>query len=210
MNLFHPDNPVIRFLSFLFDLILLNLLFVFSCIPIVTAGAALSAVYQVLFKIIDKKSPYILKGYLTAFKENFKPATLLWILIVIAGAGAEITLASIYSMEDQSFGLLQIPVFLLIFVIASIAVYAFPLLGRYQCGMKQLIKNIFVLSITHIPATVVIILFPAGILCIAYWLRLDIAMICCIAFVIGCVITLYPAACILLRIFQKYEDTAQG
>lgn len=205
MNLFHPDNPVIRFLSFLFDLILLNLLFVLSCIPIVTIGAALSAVYQVLFKIIDKKSPYIFKGYLTAFKENFKSATLLWIVIVIIGICAEAALASIYSDADQGMGFLQIPVFLLIFAIASIAVYAFPLLGRYQCGMKQLLKNIFVLSITNIPATVIIILFPLGILYIASAAKIHIAFVCCIAFVAGCVLTMYPAACVLLRIFQKYE-----
>ncbi|HBI59746.1 MAG TPA: hypothetical protein DDY31_00795, partial [Lachnospiraceae bacterium] len=164
MNLFHPDNPVMRFLSRIFDLILLNLLFVFSCIPIVTIGASLSAIYQILFKIIDKKDPYIFKGYIKAFRENFKPATLIWILTVLAGAGIYLALFAINAKSGQNLELLQIPIWILVFIIVSVATYAFPLLSRYQCSIKQLIINAFVLSIGNIPATVIIIVFPLGIL----------------------------------------------
>lgn len=206
MNLFHPDNPVMRFLSRIFDLILLNLLFVFSCIPIVTIGASLSAIYQILFKIIDKKDPYIFKGYIKAFRENFKPATLIWILTVLAGAGIYLALFAINAKSGQNLELLQIPIWILVFIIVSVATYAFPLLSRYQCGIKQLIINAFVLSIGNIPATVIIIVFPLGILYLASSAGLNIAVICCLAFTIGCSGILYLISYVLFQIFKKHED----
>lgn len=205
MNLFHPDNPVMRFLSRIFDLILLNLLFVFSCIPIVTIGASLSAIYQILFKIIDKKDPYIFKGYIKAFRENFKPATLIWILTVLAGAGIYLALFAINAKSGQNLELLQIPIWILVFIIVSVATYAFPLLSRYQCGIKQLIINAFVLSIGNIPATVIIIVFPLGILYLASSAGLNIAVICCLAFTIGCSGILYLISYVLFQIFRKHE-----
>lgn len=203
MNLFHPDNPVMRFLSRIFDLILLNLLFVFSCIPIVTIGASLSAIYQILFKIIDKKDPYIFKGYIKAFRENFKLATVLWVLTVLAGAGIYLALFAINIKSSLEF--FQIPVWILAFVIISVTTYAFPLLSRYQCGIKQLIINAFVLSIGNIPATVIIIVFPLGILYLASSAGLNIAVICCLAFTIGCSGTLYLISYVLFQIFKKHE-----
>lgn len=202
MNLFHPDNPVMRFLSRIFDLILLNLLFIFSCIPIITIGAALSAIYQILFKIIDKKDPYIFKGYIKAFRENFKPATLIWILTVLAGAGIYLALFAINAKSGQSLELLQIPIWILVFIIVSVATYAFPLLSRYQCGIKQLIINAFVLSIGNIPATVIIIVFPLGILYLASSAGLNIAVICCLAFTIGCSGILYLISYVLFQILS--------
>lgn len=205
MNLFHPDNPVMRFLARLFDLIILNLLFIFSCIPIVTIGAALSAIYQVLFKIIDKKDPYIFKGYLKALKENFKTATFLWIVIALIGTGISLALSAINSRMGQGYEFIQIPIWILVFIIASVAVYAFPLLSRYQCGIALLLKNAFVLSITNIPVTVIIIVFPLGLLYIASAAGLNIAVVCCIASTIGCSGTLYLVSYVLFQIFKKYE-----
>lgn len=40
---FNPDNPIMEFIAKIFDLILLNLIFIFSCVPIITIGASTSA-----------------------------------------------------------------------------------------------------------------------------------------------------------------------
>lgn len=205
-DLFNPDNPIIRFLSRIFDLLLLNLLFVASCIPIVTIGAAMSAAYQVIFKIIDKKDPYIAQSYIKAFKENLKPATVLWIFILFAGTCINFALSAVYNVPDEKYYFLQIPICLLVFVLASVTVYAFPLLSRYQCGMKQLLKNAIFLSIANIPATVMIAVFPLGFLYIASAFHIHLATICSLLFTVGCSGIMYIASFVLLRIFKKYEN----
>lgn len=206
MNLFHPDNPVMRILSRLFDLILLNLLFIFTCIPVITIGTSLSAMYHVLFKIIDKKDPYIFKSYLKAFRENLKPATLLWVLTALAGLGINFALSAVYSTKAQNVDFLQIPIWIFTFITAATAVYAFPLLSRYQIGIVPLIKNAFILSITNIPATVIIMVFPLGISYIAFAAGLNMAVVCCIISTIGCSGILYLISYVLFQIFKKYED----
>ncbi len=206
MNLFHPDNPVMRILSRLFDLILLNLLFIFTCIPVITIGTSLSAMYHVLFKIIDKKDPYIFKSYLKAFRENLKPATLLWVSTALAGLGINFALSAVYSTKAQNVDFLQIPIWIFTFITAATAVYAFPLLSRYQIGIVPLIKNAFILSITNIPATVIIMVFPLGISYIAFAAGLNMAVVCCIISTIGCSGILYLISYVLFQIFKKYED----
>ena len=205
-ELLHPDNPIIRFLTRLFDLMLLNLLLIISCIPIVTIGAAISATYHVIFKIIDKKDPYIVKSYFKAMKENFKHATLLWILILSAGICINTALFFIYNIPDKKFEFLQIPICLFIFILLSVAVYAFPLLSRYQCSMKQLLKNTMILSFTNIPATVIIAVFPLGIFYLASAFDINLAAACGFFVTIGCSGIMYIASFVLFRIFKKYEN----
>jgi hypothetical protein len=41
------ENPVIAFLNKMADLILLNLIFLLCCIPVVTIGPAITALYAV-------------------------------------------------------------------------------------------------------------------------------------------------------------------
>lgn len=205
-DLFHPDNPVMRFLTRLFDLILLNILFVICCIPIITIGASVSAAYQVIFKIIDKKDPYIVKNFFSAFKENFKQATLLWILLLIAGLCINAALFVIYNVLDKKFEFLLILVFLLFFIVVSVAVYAFPLMSRYQNNMTQLLKNALSISVTNIPATVIIAVFPLGLLYMTSVFDMNLATVCCLVSIIGCSVIMYISSYVLLHIFKKFEN----
>ena len=49
---FNPDNPIMEFIAKIFDLILLNLIFIFSCVPIITIGASTSALSYVTLKFV--------------------------------------------------------------------------------------------------------------------------------------------------------------
>ena len=42
-NLFSLENPLMRFLARVFDMIVTNALFLICCVPVVTAGAAIAA-----------------------------------------------------------------------------------------------------------------------------------------------------------------------
>lgn len=54
---FNPDNPIMEFIAKIFDLILLNLLFIFSCVPIITIGASTSALSYVTLKMVRGEDP---------------------------------------------------------------------------------------------------------------------------------------------------------
>ena len=46
------DSPVIRLLGRLTDLMALNIIFLASCLPVITVGAAWTALYYVTFKMV--------------------------------------------------------------------------------------------------------------------------------------------------------------
>ena len=56
-KLFTEDNKIFQFLSLLADLMILTLQWLVACLPIVTIGAATTALYSVLFKIRQTLSP---------------------------------------------------------------------------------------------------------------------------------------------------------
>ena len=83
MKLFNLDSPVMVFLSKVANLMILNVLTIICCIPIFTAGAAITALYYVTIKMARGDDPYIIKGYFKSFKENFKQATIIWLIMLV-------------------------------------------------------------------------------------------------------------------------------
>ena len=84
-GLFNYDNPVWRFIGKLGDLVLLNLLWVICCIPVFTAGAATTAVYYVTLKLVRDDDGSTIKSFFHSFTQNFKQATAIWLMILVAG-----------------------------------------------------------------------------------------------------------------------------
>jgi uncharacterized membrane protein YesL len=72
-----------KFLGRLGDIIILNLIFVVTSLPVITIGTALSALYAVAMKLARGEDPSILKEYMKAFKRNMKPATIMMLVISI-------------------------------------------------------------------------------------------------------------------------------
>ena len=86
-GLFNYDNPVWRFIGKLGDLILLNILWIVCSIPIVTAGAATTAVYYVTLKLVrDENDGTIKKLFSIPLRRNFVQSTIIWVILLAAGA----------------------------------------------------------------------------------------------------------------------------
>ena len=73
------DNPVIRFIIKIFDCMVLSVLWAVFSLPIITMGAASTALYSAVYHHIRMEEGYLWKSFWTAFKENFKRSTLSWL-----------------------------------------------------------------------------------------------------------------------------------
>ena len=74
---FNMDNKFFVFMGKIADLCMLNLLCIICCIPIVTAGASLTALYYVTMKMVRNEEAYIFRSFFRSFKQNFKQATVI-------------------------------------------------------------------------------------------------------------------------------------
>ena len=82
-KIFDMDSPVMRVLNRVGDLLILNVLMIVCCIPVITAGAAFTAMHYVLLKIVRGEEGYLIRGFFKSFRSNFRQATLIWLLSLI-------------------------------------------------------------------------------------------------------------------------------
>ena len=85
MQSLNPDSKVLRFFSFLADLILLSFFFVISCIPIITVGPAMSALYGI-FRDSNDHDSSILRRYWHQFRNHFRPSLICWSIQILLNA----------------------------------------------------------------------------------------------------------------------------
>ena len=145
-----------RFLERIFDLIAVNLMTMLLCIPLVTAGAAMTALYKTMFDIREQKGRTI-TGYWRTFRAEFRPALPLGLLCVavIAAYVGYIVLLYPRLVEEKTWAwLILSSVGALFFFPMS---FVFPLFARFQNTVKQTLINAFLLSIRHLPITLILL-----------------------------------------------------
>ena len=79
----NPDSRIYHVFETAWNLILVNLLTLLTCIPVITAGASLSAMYDVLLRIRRKEEGVIHRNFFQAFRRNFAQATILWAMFAL-------------------------------------------------------------------------------------------------------------------------------
>ena len=85
-RIFSLDSPLFSFLNKVADLILLNILTMICCLPIITIGASMTALHYVVLKMVRDEESYIVRSYFKSFRQNFKQATIIWLILLLVGA----------------------------------------------------------------------------------------------------------------------------
>ena len=202
MKLFNLDSPVMVFLTKVANLMILNLLTIICCIPIITVGPAVTALYYVTIKLARGDEPYIVKSYFKSFKENFKQATILWIvmlaLIIVLILDWEVV---VLMMSGTGAKIMKVVLGVVTIFFVMTALYIFPVLSRFENTIKQTVKNAFLISIMSLPKTVVIILIhllPLGLLLLTIQALPFL-------FLLGMPAVAYLSSMMFVRVFKKFE-----
>lgn len=167
-KIFNFEGPVFTFLSRLADLFWLNLLYILCCIPVITAGAATTALYYVTLKMAKDEEGYITKSYFKSFKQNFVQATVIWLVILVIGVVMFMDLrianggnmAEILKTTTVS-NVVIVAVGVMLIILCMTLTYVFPLLAQFDNTVINTVKNAFLLSIRHLPYTFLMILITA-------------------------------------------------
>ena len=156
MKLFSLDSPVMKALSFIGDLIILNVLFLVCCIPLVTIGASATALYTISMRMAAKDDRGILKPFFRAFKENFKKATVIWLTFLLIGAVLALGITMIYLNQSAFSNLIKVLYGVVILVYLVGLSWVFPLQAKFENSVKNTIKNAFIIGISRIGNSIVI------------------------------------------------------
>lgn len=198
---FDLDSPIMRFLTKLADLMILNILTIICCIPIFTIGASMTGLHYVLLKMVRDEDGYIAKAFFKSFKQNFKQATIIWLLIllfIIVFVGDIFILN--YSIINLSQAI-KVVLFAMALFVLMVSVYVFPVLSRFDNSIKNTIKNSLFMSILSFPKTILMILLKAVPFVILYFAPVAMPLV----FLFGISGTAYLSAMLYSGTFKKFE-----
>ena len=154
----NPDSRIMSFLAKLGDMFILNVLYLVCCIPVITIGAATTALYYNTLKMAENRESYVWREFLRTFQENFKQATIIWMIILVIGAvlvGDFLVMGGIGSQALASVTAIVVIV-VGVFLILT-AVYVFPVRARFDNSVLNIMKYSLLMAIRHLPSTVVIL-----------------------------------------------------
>ena len=156
-KLFSTENPVWRAMDRMGDLMILNFLFIFFSIPIFTIGASATALYSVTFKLLDETEGNIVKNYFKAFKSNFKQATAIWIIVLLAGLFLAYDAYLSYVSTSIVAKILMGIILLIAIIYAMWASWVFPVQSKFDNPVKVNIKNAALMMVIHMFPTTLLI-----------------------------------------------------
>lgn len=205
-NFFNLDSPVMRFLSKMADLMILNILVLLCSLPIITVGASLSAMHYVLIKMVRNEETYIVKMFFKSFKDNFIQATVEWlIMLVVIVIFAADYLIFFKSNADISSAIVVGVMFVTIIFIMT-GMYVFPLQARFVNTIRGTLKNAFLFMIINFPKSILMLLVYA--IPVALLLISDFAVPFIIMF--GVSAPSLAAVYLYRKVFAKFEPEEDG
>lgn len=158
-KLFSTENPVWRAMDKMSDLMILNFYFIIFSLPIFTIGASMTALYTVTFKMLDETEGNLFKNFFKAFKNNFKQATVIWLLVLAAGIFLVSDFMMAYTSTNFFMKIFMVVVGIVAIVYAMFVSWVFPLQCRFQNTIKATVKNALLMMVIHMfPTTLLITL----------------------------------------------------
>lgn len=152
-KLFNFESPLIRFLSRLGDLMILNLLFLLTSVPLVTIGASWTALYCVTLKMVREEEGSIPGSFFRSFRQNFRQATLLWLGVLALAALLVLDLWVLRGAAGTLEEIMRTCILLLGLLLLMVLQYLFPGLARFDASIKDTVRNACLLALGNLPKT---------------------------------------------------------
>lgn len=160
-NFLGNDSAFGRFMTKCGTIIAINVLFVISCIPFFTIGAAGTGMYYAVFEMLnmedegDAINPF--KAYWAGFRKNFIRMTLCWLafvgIMLLGYMNLQICAQWNGWIKNMSAGVIAVMIAAVV-----IMVYMFPVVAMFSGKLTELIKLSVSVAIAH-PLQLILILF---------------------------------------------------
>lgn len=206
MNLLNEDNVIHIFLNKLGDIIVANLLFLVCCIPIITIGPALTALYHCMLRTVKGNNNGTTKTFFRALKENFRQSLIVWLGLLAVGF---ILFLNIRFLQNTASAVSK-PLFYVSLGIAGLviilALYIFPVIAAFANTTMNLLKNAYVFAFLHFPSTLAIAVISILPMFMTYRDVKLMPLYACCWFFFGFGLTAYVNSLLLYRMFKPFLE----
>ena len=195
-----PDTPVLLMLAKACNIILLTLVWAVCCAPVVTIGAATTALYTVMWRISAGQDVRVIREFWDAMRTNWKVATASWGIMLLVGlllAGNMVALSGVQA-PPALLTLMKGAAGLVLISYLIVLHYLFAGIAKYYVTISQAFKNAWLWGMASLPRTLMLFCLSAVSVILVYFLEwLSIVLLA---------YTIYLQAVILNHIFLQYEN----
>lgn len=140
------------------DVVIVSALFLLFCIPVITIGPSISALYYTVYRKYQKKIDNLSQDFIHSFKDNLKNGIIIHLIysLYLAVAGFNIYFAFYGLGEVKLPDWYTIVSFLPLLPVIFTMPFIYPLLARFNNGIKGTITNSFTLCMINFPKFLVI------------------------------------------------------
>ena len=133
------------------DLVTVNLLFVLSCLPVLTIGIAKISLYQTVFAIKHQRRLPVIRTYINAFHENWKIGLQLGSLELLIAGICLFDLLLFWSQTALPMQVLKAVCLGLFIFLVLVMLAAYPIAARYQLDWKECLQKAMIVTGLHFP-----------------------------------------------------------
>ena len=159
--MFEVNGPLWRFLSSLFDMIVLHILWLICCIPIITIGPATTAAHYVAMKkIVKDEGRNVWSLFFKSFRENLKQGIILGVIFTVIGLllGLDFYLCLYKLEEGNMFNLVMFSALgFLTIIYLVLMIYLWAVLARFDNSPLQTVKNAFFIAMSNLRDTSILL-----------------------------------------------------
>ena len=200
MKLFSVDGGIYKFMTSLFTIFKVNMLWLLCSLPIVTIGAATIAAYDVTLKMVDDEEGYVARQFFKAFKANLKKGIPLGVLNLACMYITWLDFSLFEQFKDNPIILLIMGILaLVVFTLAFL--YSYPLQARYENTIFRTLENSFNISIRYFGRTLFLLFIVIVELIIIFWNMTTIF----IGALVGPACIMYTISGVAKYIFRQIE-----
>ncbi|MBQ8826047.1 MAG: DUF624 domain-containing protein [Oscillospiraceae bacterium] len=203
MKIFSAENPVFAFISRIGDMFLLSFFWIITSLPIFTIGASTTAAYDCAFKILRARDTNVFKDYFRSFKNNFKQATALFMIMLPIGIVIAVDLYywAQKAEGDMAFIMNAVSIGIAVMYLMTL-LYVFPVQSIFENPVKKTLSTAFFMSIQNLPTSLLLVVITVAMSYVCY--MVPIVAYIFLLFGIGTFTMIYAVR--FLVIFRKYNE----
>ena len=150
-SIFNTDNLFMRICEKILDLVTVNLLFLLSCLPLVTIGIAKISLYETLFEIKGARRVKVTAIYMQAFRKNWKVGLKLGLLELLLVGISLFDLVLFWRQETMLFQMLKATCIGVIIFTSLLFLCTYPLAAKFEMTIKDLLQTGLIMVSLHFP-----------------------------------------------------------
>lgn len=202
---FDTDNFLMRFSEKVLDIVTANLLFVVSCLPLVTIGVAKISLYQTIFEIKKSRRVPVFRTYLRAFKQNMKLGLQLGLLELGIVLVSFLDLYLFWGQTALAFQLVKAICLGILIFITLVMLASYPIAARYDLSWKEVLQKGLLLASFNFPWFFLMIAILFLILMVLYLSAFTFLLGGSAFLLFGFALLAFLQAGLMEKIFAKYE-----